>query len=61
MLIGRMSVNVNLARRRKAQKSTASTTAQNGTKSDERFSRGFQEAGAISKNFKGVEAAKRYC
>ena len=39
MLIGRISVNVKHARRRKAQKSTGSTTAQNGTKSDERFQR----------------------
>ena len=39
MLIGRISVNVKLARKRKAQKSTGSTTAQNGTKSDERFQR----------------------
>ena len=37
MLIGRVSVNVKLVRRRKEQKSTGSTTAQNGTKSDERF------------------------
>ena len=32
MLIGRISVNVKLARRRKAQRSTNSTTAHNGTK-----------------------------
>ena len=37
ILIGRTSVNVKLARRRKEQKSTGSTTAQNRTKSDERF------------------------
>ena len=39
MLIGRISVNAKFARSRKAQKSTGSTTAQNGTKSDERFQR----------------------
>ena len=39
MWIGRISVNVKLARREKAQKNTGSTTAQNGTKSDERFQR----------------------
>ena len=39
ILVGRMSVNVKLARRRKAQRSTGSTTVQNGTKSDGRFQR----------------------
>ena len=37
MLIGRTPVNVKLARKRKEQKSTGFSTAQNGTKSDERF------------------------
>ena len=37
ILDGRMSVNVKLARKRKEQKSTGYTTAQNGTKSDGRF------------------------
>ena len=37
ILIGRTPVNVTLARKRKDQKSTGSATAQNGTKSDERF------------------------
>ena len=39
MLVGRISVNVKHARRRKAQKNTGSITAQNGTKSDGRFQR----------------------
>ena len=45
MLVGRISVNVKHARRRKAQKNTGSTTAQNGTKSDGRFPR-FPESGS---------------
>ena len=36
ILIGRTPVNVKPARKRKEQKSTGYTTAQNGTKSDER-------------------------
>ena len=40
ILAGRMSVNVKLA---KAQRSTASTTAQNGTKPDERFHKFFRK------------------
>ena len=44
MLTRWISVNVKLARKRKAQKSTGSATAQNGTKSDERFQR-FSENG----------------
>ena len=39
MLVGRMSANVKLARLRKAQKSTGSTTAQSGTRSDGRSQR----------------------
>ena len=35
--IGRIPVKVKLARKRKEQKSTGFSTAQNGTKSDERF------------------------
>ena len=53
---GRIPVNVKLARKRKEQKSTGCTTAQNGTKS------GIQEGGTKSKNIKeGMEVAKRYC
>ena len=37
MLIGRISVNVKLARRKKAQKCTSYTIVQVGTKSDEGF------------------------
>ena len=37
ILIGRTPVNVKPARKRKEQKSTGFSTAQNGTKSDERF------------------------
>ena len=50
-----------LPRRRKAQRSTGSTTVQNGTKSDGRFQRFSERVGAESKNLKGVEVAKRYC
>ena len=39
MLAGRIPVNVKLARRRKARRSTGSTNAQNGTKLDTRFQR----------------------
>ena len=45
ILAGRMSVNVKLARWRKAQRSTGSTIALSGTKSDGRFQRP-QEVGA---------------
>ena len=45
MLIGRTPVNVKLARKRKEQKSTGYTTAQNGAKSDERFQK-FSESGS---------------
>ena len=55
-----MKVNAKLVTRRKAQKSTGSTIAQNGTKSDGR-SQGFQKVVAKSENFKGgVEMAKGY-
>ena len=48
---GRMKVGAKLVTRRKAQKITGSTIAQNGTKE-----------GAKSENLrKGVEVAKRYC
>ena len=61
MWAGRIPVNVKLARRRKAQRSTGSTTAQNGTKSDGRFQRP-SESWSKSKNLKeGMEVAKRYC
>ena len=40
-IIGRTPVNVKLAKKRKAQRSTGSTSAQNGTKSDERIPKVF--------------------
>ena len=53
ILIGRTPVNVKLARKRKEQKSTGFTTAQNGPKSDERFQK-FSGSGAKSKNHKAL-------
>ena len=55
ILVDRMSGNVKLARRRKAQNSTGSTTVQNGTKSDGRFQRFFrklEQKARISKELK---------
>ena len=43
-LVGRMKVNAKLVTRRKAQKSTGSAIAQNGTRSDGRF-RSLQKVG----------------
>ena len=52
-----MSVNVKLARQRKAQRSTGSRMVRSQTGD----SRGLQKVGAKSKNLKeGVEVAKRY-
>ena len=54
-LVGRMEVNATPVTRRKAQKSTGFTIAQNGTRSDGRSQ-------AESKILKGgVEVAKWYC
>ena len=47
-LVGRLKVNVKLVTRRKAQKNTSSTTAQNGTRSDGRS----QRRGAKCQKFK---------
>ena len=44
-LVGQVKVNVKLVTRRKAQKSTGSTIAQNGTSSDGRFQR-YSESGS---------------
>ena len=55
-------MSVKLVTKRKAQKSTGSTTAENGMKSDERDSRGFQKVGAESEKFKErVEVAEENC
>ena len=43
MLAGRISVNVKLARWRKAQRSTGSTTAQNGMKSEREIPEAFRK------------------
>ena len=58
--VGRMKVSAKHVTRRKAQKSTGSTTAENGTSQTEN-PRWFQKVEAKSENFKGgVEVAKRY-
>ena len=58
--VGRMKVSAKPVTRRKVQKNTGSTIAQNGTNS--RDSRCFPKEGAKSENFKeGVEMAKKYC
>ena len=60
-LVGQMKVNVKLVTRRKAQKSTGFTVAENGTRSDGRSQR-LSESGSKSENLKeGVEMAKWHC
>ena len=51
-----MKVNVKLVVRRKAQKNTVSTTAQNGTKSDEGFQRHAESDGALHGMYGSMEA-----
>ena len=60
-LVGRMKVSVKLVTKKKAQKSTDSTIAQNGKGSAGRSQR-LSEKGAKSENIEeGTEVAKRYC
>ena len=51
-MVGQMKVNAKLATRRKAQKSTGSTTFQNGTKSDEGLQRVSEGGSKKSENIK---------
>ena len=61
ILAGRMFVNVKLARWRKAQRSTGSTTALNGTKSDE-ILEAFRKLEQKAKTLKNEwEVVQRYC